>query len=167
MAANRPPNECTPADFDAATGRAGPILGAGALEPPPSTWPGHCSTALATSECSNQLLPLVWCLAVTASGSPKLECTCEHCESHPTIPSFVRRWSSYNRRSGPRLRSSGVSSGPRWISRYGPRRAFAVSAPLLLGCRAMPRHRRRQCRVYPGDARERGARHPRLRARHR
>jgi len=162
MAANGPPNKCTPADLDAATGRARPSLGAGALEAAPVTCPGHCSTALAASDCSNQLLLLVWCLDVTVSGSPKLECTCEHREAHPTIPSFVRRWSSYNRRSRPRLRSPGVSSGPKWISPYGPRCAFAVSAPLLLGCRAMPRHRLRQCYVHPVDARERGACHPRL-----
>jgi len=55
MAANGPPNECTPAELDAATGHASPLLGAGALKAPPATWPGHCSTALATSDCSNQL----------------------------------------------------------------------------------------------------------------
>jgi len=49
MPPNGPSNDCPHAGLDAATGRAGPSLGAGTLEAPPATWPGHCSTALATS----------------------------------------------------------------------------------------------------------------------
>jgi hypothetical protein len=91
MSANGPSILGPPANLDAATVGAGPLLGAGALEAPPITWPGHCSSALATSAFSNQLLLLVRCLDVTVFGSPKLECMRGAQESHPGTPSFVRR----------------------------------------------------------------------------